>query len=208
MTNTDQIRDAELYSDDYKKTNNMDGSKIPNEIVVENIPTDFDHGSNARFVLTDPTKLTYSSSVGKYKLFMHPDKRNIQCWEIYRLGKSDRHIPIGTKVHDFNQDGGKLLQIKSSEWIFNAAIDGEIFTSEKEVVMSLKVDIAKGFTPVTPITPAPPTNSAVLPLQPRRLASRPMPAPWTSPAVDMETLMASIDDIKRSLNEFRMSARA
>ena len=44
-----------------------------------------------------------------------------------------------------------------------------------------------------------------LPLQPRRLASRPSPAPWTSPAVDMELLMASVSDIKRSLNELRIS---
>ena len=46
-----------------------------------------------------------------------------------------------------------------------------------------------------------------LPLQPRRLSSRPAPAPWASPAVDMESLMASINDIKRALNEVHLSAR-
>jgi hypothetical protein len=47
-----------------------------------------------------------------------------------------------------------------------------------------------------------------LPLQPRRLAARPRPAPWSSPtSVDMAGVLASLAEIKRALNAQGMGLR-
>jgi hypothetical protein len=212
-----------LFTDRIREDIRVAPNNIPNSIVVSYLPGGGRRPADKIFKLFDPNKLLYRTEergAGVKNLSMHVRTRPIASasasnveWEIYIID-GNREIPIGRKANTISQASNMLFTAGRQKWLFTKSIDG-IQLSEKNAFateernLEIVINSDAGFTIASTNLSAQPmyAPAAILPLQPRRLSSKPAPAPWASPAVDMETLMASIDDIKRALNEVHLSAR-
>ena len=221
------LRRGGLYTDEFQDSHRLPRNEIPHMIIVHGIPIRDDIIRNVQFNLENSATLFYKSADT-------PDLRlNLRVpvqgesvdeligWELYVVTTGKLRKLIAKKaVIESNIDANPI------SWLFQH--EGECIWDFKMNAFEQSLDVGKQYKlhfeipKQTFVKGNPEINDSVLldvntryirdefplPLQPRRLSSRPAPAPWASPAVDMESLMASIDDIKRALNEVHLSARA
>jgi hypothetical protein len=199
-----------LYTRDYMLQHDLEENRIPKTLRINAVPTT---GKRMwfSFTLVDAKNLYYESferdSVTLELRLRRPvaGANESIAWEL--SVKTDRGPVFIGKKEGINCY--KLFETQQSNWRFtkdvklkelnpNAVFDPELTITNPQMYETGSTDL---------IFPDLRSEGALLPLQPRRLSSRPAPAPWASPAVDMESLMASIDDIKRALNEVHLSAR-
>jgi len=220
-----------LYLDEWRRINHLEPGSIPKKISVNFLPGLPRIKQLQVFCISDSEKLIYKTTnpEGSKNFSMHIQKRTIEgnasgiFWEIYLIDGT-QEIFMGRKVNKVSNWSGILFDVQPQQWLFELDINGSRLTRSADVDRLLTINnirdagFIRGSTnlptggiyakaSVSPSSQNKIAQCALLPLQPRRLSSRPAPAPWASPAVDMESLMASIDDIKRALNEVHLSAR-
>jgi hypothetical protein len=213
-----------LFTAPVRNTLGVAEGNVPNQILVNFLPVSGRNYTHQTFHLDDQNKLIYRTKNVGYQsrnYSMHMRTRtssgvnNVE-WVLFHILDATRERPIARKMSKgISQFSEFLFEMARQEWIFNSTLDGMPNSDEganQEKQYSIQITMAKdsGFVAAKTNLTMGDLNSpaaALLPLQPRRLSSRPAPAPWASPAVDMESLMASINDIKRALNEVHLSAR-
>jgi hypothetical protein len=212
-----------LYTDEFEYRYQMPNNQIPRTIIVHGIPIRDEIIRSVQFNLENPATLFYKSADA-------PDLRlNLRVpvqgepvdeligWELYVVttGKIQKLIAKksseveGERISYLLQnDGGCIWDFKMNAFEQPLAVGKQFkLTFEIQAHTFVQGNPEIDATKLRDVTKRYVRDEFLLPLQPRRLSSRPAPAPWASPAVDMESLMASINDIKRALNEVHLSAR-
>ncbi len=116
-------------------------------------------------------------------------------WEMC-IGDARIAIKNDPNRHLFDNDNCAL-------WKFDCDMRGNNFSGREFNLMMIPTDDTEWIkrTPEEMNYMGGPCLPGQLPLQPRRLASRPpCPAPWTTSSVDMAGVMSSLAEIKRALN--------
>jgi hypothetical protein len=213
-----------LYTDEFQDSHILPRNEIPHTIIVHGIPIRDDIIRNVQFNLENPATLFYKS-VDTLDLRLNlrvpvqgESVDELIGWELYVVTTGKLQKLIAKKSSDvererisylFQHEGDCIWDFKMNafeqsldvgkQYKLHFEIPNQTFVKgNPEINDSVLLDVNRRYI----------RDEFPLPLQPRRLSSRPAPAPWASPAVDMESLMASIDDIKRALNEVHLSARA
>jgi hypothetical protein len=217
------LKKGGLYTEEFEDRYRMPKNQIPRTIIVHGIPIRDEIIRNVQFNLENPATLFYKSVDA-------PDLRlNLRVpvqgepvdeligWELYVVTTGKLQALIAKKSSEvegerisylFQHDGGCTWDFKMNAYQQPLGVDKQFkltFEIPKQTFVQGNPEIDA--TKLRDVTRKYTRDEFPLPLQPRRLSSRPAPAPWASPAVDMESLMASIDDIKRALNEVHLSAR-
>jgi hypothetical protein len=213
-----------LFTVPVRNTLGVAEGNVPNQILVNFLPLSGRNYTHQTFHLDDQNKLIYRTKNAGFQsrnYSMHMRTRtssgvkNVE-WVLFHILDAKSERPIARKISKgVSQFSEFLFESAKQDWTFNSTLDGmpnsdEGANQEKQYSILISMLKDSGFVAAKTNLTMGDLNSpaaALLPLQPRRLSSRPAPAPWASPAVDMESLMASINDIKRALNEVHLSAR-
>lgn len=212
-----------LYTDEFEYRHQMPNNQIPRTIIVHGIPIRDEIIRNVQFNLENPATLFYKSvDAPDLRLNLRVPVQGESAdeligWELYVVTTGKLQKLIAKKSGEvegerisylFQNDGECIWDFKMNAFEQPLGVDKQLkLTFEIPAQTFVQGNPEIDATKLRDVTRKYIRDEFPLPLQPRRLSSRPAPAPWASPAVDMESLMASIDDIKRALNEVHLSAR-